>query len=63
MILIDLIFKISERLKLSQNTAQMAITYLDYVVCKGYIPSSQYQIYAVTGVMLAGFFKNIYIFY
>lgn len=55
MILIDLIFKISERLKLSQNTAQMAITYLDYVVCKGYIPSSQYQIYAVTGVMLAGF--------
>lgn len=52
--LIEMIFKVSERLHLSQNTMQMAVSFLDFVVIKGYIPSSQYQIYAITGIMLAG---------
>lgn len=49
-----MMFKLAENLHLSQNTAQMAVSYMDYTVVKGYIPSGQYNIYATTAVMLAG---------
>lgn len=53
-----MLFRVSERLHLSQNTFQLSIAFLDFVVIKGYIPSTQYQIYAITGLMLAGIFPN-----
>ena len=58
-----MMFKMAERLHLSQNTCQMAVTFLDFVVIKGYIPSGQYQIYALTAIMLAGSLINSYFYY
>jgi hypothetical protein len=55
-----MIFKLCENLHLSQNTTQMAVTYMDYIVLKGYIPSGQYNIYATTAVMLAGLVFNLF---
>ena len=56
--MVDIIFKACEKLNLTQNTLQLAIIYLDYLVCVVFIPSSQHALYAITGILLAGLRKR-----
>jgi len=51
--LIDYIYKTAERLRISENSAQLGVTLLDLVMTKRSIPGSQFRLYAASSFLLA----------